>query len=367
MHFLFTMLKVVYVLSTPMPEFMENETLEQIRKRCKWENDDYICRRHILNEDASSKKFLVSNFNNYKMVDSRAKESGKGKGKEITGSSSVNMIEDDKNKNNKKEKKRKNDGATCHACKDRCWFDTFHLVQDGFVLHMGDELTKRILGHGKAVDQLEYSRAIGCLMYAMTRRRPYIAYVLGKLSRYTSNLSTHHWHAIIRVFLLGGDAILWASKKQTCISDSTMEAEFVALAAAGKEAECAPTLSKAYCQIYNGKSRHLGVKHTEVWPSHSEAVRVIEKFEEAKKVNPFPELDCKAFLHKSIAKVKKQLKKVKEKNMKLLMKICLNDNNVVNELNVEDREGLCCVLDNQLKLIDEALEAKACGKGKENV
>ncbi|GJX87024.1 hypothetical protein Tco_0337798 [Tanacetum coccineum] len=30
-----------------------------------------ICRGHILNEDASSKKFLVSNFNNYKMVDSR--------------------------------------------------------------------------------------------------------------------------------------------------------------------------------------------------------------------------------------------------------------------------------------------------------
>ncbi|KAL0312878.1 UNVERIFIED_CONTAM: hypothetical protein Sradi_5687100 [Sesamum radiatum] len=64
------------------------------------ENDDYICRGHILNgmsdtlfdiyqnvesakalwdgleakymaEDASSKKFLVSDFNNYKMVDSR--------------------------------------------------------------------------------------------------------------------------------------------------------------------------------------------------------------------------------------------------------------------------------------------------------
>ncbi|GKG57276.1 hypothetical protein Tco_0584702, partial [Tanacetum coccineum] len=39
------------------------------------------------------------------------------------------------------------------------------------------------------------------------------------------------------VFLLGGDAISWASKKQTCITSSTMKPEFMALAAAGKEAE----------------------------------------------------------------------------------------------------------------------------------
>ncbi|VFQ66976.1 unnamed protein product [Cuscuta campestris] len=100
MHFLLTTLKVVYVLSTPMPEIMDDKTLEQTRKRCKWENDDYICRGHILNgmsdslfdvyqnvesakllwdgleetymaEDALSKKFLVSNFNNYKMINSR--------------------------------------------------------------------------------------------------------------------------------------------------------------------------------------------------------------------------------------------------------------------------------------------------------
>nr|GEY13769.1 hypothetical protein [Tanacetum cinerariifolium] len=49
MHFLLTTLKVVHVLSTLMPKFMEDETLEQTKKRCKWENDDYICHRHILN------------------------------------------------------------------------------------------------------------------------------------------------------------------------------------------------------------------------------------------------------------------------------------------------------------------------------
>ena len=67
-----------------------------------------------------------------------------------------------------------------------------------------------------------------------------------------------------------------------------MESEFVALDAAGKEAEwlrnlvyeiplwpkpiapisimCdnAPALAKAYSQVYNGKSRHLGVRHSAI-------------------------------------------------------------------------------------------------------
>ncbi|GJW99131.1 zinc finger, CCHC-type containing protein [Tanacetum coccineum] len=57
------------------------------------------------------------------------------------------------------------------------------------------------------------------------------------------------------VFLLGGGAISWASKKQTCITTSTMKSEFMALAASGKEAGS---------HMYNGKSRHLGVRHSMV-------------------------------------------------------------------------------------------------------
>ncbi|GKD96107.1 hypothetical protein Tco_1380004 [Tanacetum coccineum] len=68
---------------------------------------------------------------------------------------------------------------------------------------------------GTPVSQLEYSRAIGCLMYAMISTRPDIAFAVGKLS----------------------SAISWASKKQTCITNTTMESEFVALAAASNEAE----------------------------------------------------------------------------------------------------------------------------------
>ncbi|GKD33685.1 zinc finger, CCHC-type containing protein, partial [Tanacetum coccineum] len=101
MHFLLSSMSVVYVLTTPIPEDGgDDATVEQIRKRAKWDNDDYVCRGLILNgmsdslfdiyqnvesskelwdsleakymaEDASSKKFLVSNFTNYKMTDSR--------------------------------------------------------------------------------------------------------------------------------------------------------------------------------------------------------------------------------------------------------------------------------------------------------
>nr|GEZ20671.1 zinc finger, CCHC-type [Tanacetum cinerariifolium] len=82
------------------PVWSENEILETTRKRMKWENEDYICRGHILNgmsdslfdiyqnaesakalwesleskymaEDASATKFLVSSFMNYKMIDNR--------------------------------------------------------------------------------------------------------------------------------------------------------------------------------------------------------------------------------------------------------------------------------------------------------
>ncbi|GKD01370.1 hypothetical protein Tco_1171644 [Tanacetum coccineum] len=68
MYFLLSSMSVVYVLTTPIPEDDgDDATVEQIRKRAKWDNDDYVCRGLILN----GKKFLVSNFTNYKMTNSR--------------------------------------------------------------------------------------------------------------------------------------------------------------------------------------------------------------------------------------------------------------------------------------------------------
>nr|GEX52944.1 hypothetical protein [Tanacetum cinerariifolium] len=130
-----------------------------------------------------------------------------------------------------------------------------------------DTSEKLMPNNGQAASQLEYSRMIGCLMYAMTCTRPDIAFAVGKLSSVgrllmqAGSATPKTIHLQVAGYLLGGGAIFWASKKQTCITGSTIESEFVALAAAGKEAECAATLAKTYSQMYNGKSRHLIVRH----------------------------------------------------------------------------------------------------------
>ncbi|GJU69897.1 hypothetical protein Tco_1256156 [Tanacetum coccineum] len=50
MHFLLSSMNMVYVLTTPMPEDGgDDATMEQIRKRAKWDNDDYVSRGLILN------------------------------------------------------------------------------------------------------------------------------------------------------------------------------------------------------------------------------------------------------------------------------------------------------------------------------
>ncbi|GJV01515.1 zinc finger, CCHC-type containing protein [Tanacetum coccineum] len=73
MHFLLSSMSVMYVLTTPMPkDGGDNPTVKQVRKRPKWDNDDYdSLEAKYMAEDESSKKFLVSNFTNYKMTDSR--------------------------------------------------------------------------------------------------------------------------------------------------------------------------------------------------------------------------------------------------------------------------------------------------------
>ncbi|GJT82604.1 hypothetical protein Tco_1056946 [Tanacetum coccineum] len=56
--------------------------------------------------------------------------------------------------------------------------------------------------------------------------------------------STSGW-----VFLLGGGTISWASKKQTCITGSTMESEFVALAAAGARTKRITYVNMKFCRF----------------------------------------------------------------------------------------------------------------------
>ena len=90
------------------------------------------------------------------------------------------------------------------------------------------------------------------------------------------------------IFTLAGAVISWKSKKQTCITHSTMESEFIAISSAGEEADWLrsmlidiPLWSKPippltiYCDnqaaifrassdCYNGTSRQVRLKHNHV-------------------------------------------------------------------------------------------------------
>ena len=127
--------------------------------------------------------------------------------------------------------------------------------------------------------RIPYASAVGSLMYAMLCTRPDICYAMGIVSRFQSNPGLDHWVAVKHilkylrrtrnymlvysgrdlipigytdsdfqsdtddrksisgsVFTLGGGAIVWRSIKQSCVIDSTMEAEYVAACEAAKEA-----------------------------------------------------------------------------------------------------------------------------------
>nr|GFA16153.1 zinc finger, CCHC-type [Tanacetum cinerariifolium] len=83
MHFLLSSISVVYVLTTPTPkDGGDNPTVEQVRKKAKWDNDDYVCRGLILNGSHLCIKESL-----------RAHDNDKPKRKNIVGPSVVNMVE----------------------------------------------------------------------------------------------------------------------------------------------------------------------------------------------------------------------------------------------------------------------------------
>jgi hypothetical protein len=125
-----------------------------------------------------------------------------------------------------------------------------------------------------------YQQAVGSLMYAMLCTRPDLAYPIRVLSQHTANPSMEHWMAVKRifqylqgtlqmklqfgatpskevlgycdvdwagdledrrfttgfVFMIGGGAISWNSKRQPTIALSTTKAEYMANTQATKEA-----------------------------------------------------------------------------------------------------------------------------------
>ncbi|XP_074287948.1 secreted RxLR effector protein 161-like [Silene latifolia] len=133
---------------------------------------------------------------------------------------------------------------------------------------------------GISVNQEEYAKIIGSVMFLMNYTRPDIVYTVSRLSRYTHSPNQSHWNALYRllkylrgtmdwglhysksscvlegycdanwvsdndeihstsgyVFILASGAISWKYSKQSCIAKSTMESEFIALELAGQEVE----------------------------------------------------------------------------------------------------------------------------------
>ncbi|KAK0587347.1 hypothetical protein LWI29_021335 [Acer saccharum] len=129
------------------------------------------------------------------------------------------------------------------------------------------------------MSRVPYASAVGSLMYAMLCTRPDICFAVGIISRFQSKPGPDHWTAVKHifkylkrtrdnmlvysggdlipvgytnsdfqsdsdsrkstsgaVFTIGGGAVIWRSIKQSCIADSTMEAEYVAACEAAKEA-----------------------------------------------------------------------------------------------------------------------------------
>ncbi|GJU69869.1 zinc finger, CCHC-type containing protein [Tanacetum coccineum] len=381
-------MSVVYVLTTPIPEDGENATVDQIRKRNKWDNDDYVCKGLILKGMFVPYLIFTKILNlpkNYgipwrpniwlrmhqvksslavvRLLDPKLKTLGERgiecifvgyaeKAFRNKGREAINDEMDSIMGNNtwvladlppgckplswkwilkrklkvdlKKEflsssfsmkdmgeadvilgiriKHKSNRIAISHSYYIEKVLKKFNYFDCTRVSTLMDTSEKLMPNNGQAVSQLEYSRVIGCLMYAMICIRPDIAFVVGKLSRYTSNPGTQHWQAIQRLLkylnktmdyrltYTGYPLVLENYTDESWISStkdnsSTSGWVFRLGGSAGKEAEwlrnlilkipfwskpiapisircdSAATLAKDYSQIYNGKSIHLGVRH----------------------------------------------------------------------------------------------------------
>lgn len=137
------------------------------------------------------------------------------------------------------------------------------------------------------IDSDLYQSAVGSLLYLSSWSRPDITFAVSNVARFCARPTQQHWIAVKRImrylqgtkaygllyssdtescfgysdadwagdvndrkstsgylFKLGGAAITWRSKKQTCVALSTAEAEYAALTSAAQEATWLRQLSK---------------------------------------------------------------------------------------------------------------------------
>jgi hypothetical protein len=147
--------------------------------------------------------------------------------------------------------------------------------------HLSKSMSPTTAAETDQMKNIEYSRAVGMLIYLSITTRPDIAHAVGEVSRFVANPGIKHWEAVKRILrylngtreygllfdgnsnepptLLGysdadwggniddrksktgyaiywcGGLISWSSKYQQAVSLSTVEAEYVAACATGKE------------------------------------------------------------------------------------------------------------------------------------
>lgn len=177
--------------------------------------------------------------------------------------------------------------------------------------------------------QAQYQSAIGSLMYIGLGTRPDISFAIQHLSQFSSHPTPVHWTAVKRViryvkgtpdvglsygptgteglvltgysdadwagdendrksvsgyvFLLGRNILTWGAKKQATVALSSMEAEYMALSYATREAiwlrnllgelglvqgeptqiyvDNQGTISFAKSQDFHGRSKHIDIRH----------------------------------------------------------------------------------------------------------
>ncbi|GKD81365.1 zinc finger, CCHC-type containing protein [Tanacetum coccineum] len=214
MHFLLSSMSVVYVLTTPiLDDGGDDPIVEQVRKRAKWDNDDYVCRGLILNDSDKPKSNNVAGpsvvnmaeHNNSSMyIDNKGKRKhhdntrvdpnkkakptcwkcgktghikrdckGVDVGNKANGSGTKGLVDGSSNSLKSQNMFNKSlhvyyvtyeyeayfvqdddvawcvdSGETIHVCKDRCWFKTYESLNDGSILHMGNESTALVHGRG---------------------------------------------------------------------------------------------------------------------------------------------------------------------------------------------------------------------------
>ncbi|GJT46933.1 zinc finger, CCHC-type containing protein [Tanacetum coccineum] len=170
MHFLLSSISVVYVLTTHIPEDGgDDATVEQIRKRVKWDNDDYLCKGLIFNDMSDSLFDIYQNVESFQKTHTwkhlkeeltlvelgshlrieeslKVQDSDKPKGNNVVGPLVVNMVEHNNsstyNDNKGKRKHHHNTRADPNKKeKPTCWKcgKTGHLKRDCKGVNVGNK------------------------------------------------------------------------------------------------------------------------------------------------------------------------------------------------------------------------------------